>query len=67
MKSKLINKDGLEVMVGHRILTFKGELVEIEGWSISHNVSDTGRVKVRFADGEKREFFPELIGCKIIC
>lgn len=66
LQMKLIKEDGSEVSVGQRIPTFRGELVEILGFSAPHKPSSTGRVHVRFADGSSREFFPSVVGCFIV-
>lgn len=64
---KLIkDNDGSEVSIGQRILTFRGELVEILDFTAPHKPSSTGRVYVKFADGSTREFFPSVVGCSIV-
>jgi hypothetical protein len=66
MNTKLVKEDGMEVKIGHRIPTFRGELVEITGWKEPHKPSSEGRVHVRFANGDVREFFPSVVGCRIV-
>jgi hypothetical protein len=66
MNTKLIKEDGSEVTIGQRILTFRGEMVEVTGWKTPHKPSSEGRVHVRLADGASREFFPSVIGCHIV-
>ena len=66
MKSKLIKEDGSEVSIGERVYTFRGGLVEITDFQAPHKPSSTGRVYVKYADGSTREFFPDVVGCKIV-
>ena len=66
MNNKLINEDGVEVMEGQRVLTFRGEEVEVVGWRAPHKSSSSGRVMIKNVDGNVREFFPSVIGCKIV-
>ena len=66
MNTKLIKRDGSEVKVGQRVLTFRGELVVVTGWSAPHKPSSEGRVYVTYADGMSREFFPSVVDCKIV-
>lgn len=66
MKHKLVKEDGMEVSIGQRIPTFRGELVEIIDFRPPHKPSSTGRVHVKFADGSIREFFPSVVGCSIV-
>ena len=66
MNNKLINEDGVEVKEGQRVLTFRGEEVEVVGWRAPHKPSSSGRVMVKNVAGDFREFFPSVIGCKIV-
>ena len=66
MNNKLINEDGVEVMEGQRVLTFRGEEVEVVGWRSPHKSSSSGRVMIKDVVGNFREFFPSVIGCKIV-
>ena len=66
MNNKLINEDGVEVKEGQRMLTFRGEEVEVVGWRAPHKPSSFGRVMIKDVDGNVREVFPSVIGCKIV-
>ena len=66
MNNKLINEDGVEVKEGQRMLTFRGEEVEVVGWRAPHKPSSSGRVMVKNVNGDFCEFFPSVIGCKIV-
>lgn len=66
MNNKLINEDGVEVKEGQRMLTFRGEEVEVVGWRAPHKPSSSGRVMIKDVVGNFREFFPSVIGCKIV-
>jgi hypothetical protein len=66
MNDKLINSDKVEVKVGQRVLTFRGELVEVVGWRAGTCSASSGRVMIKDAMGHIRECFPSVIGCEIV-
>jgi hypothetical protein len=67
MKHKLVKEiDGQMVNVGDKLLTFRGELVEVLGFEVPRHDGSTGRVNVRFGSDSYRSFFPSVIGCEIV-
>ena len=67
MKHKLVKEEnGQLVNIGDRLLTFRGEFVEVMGSEAPHHSGSTGRVYVMPAGGSSRAVFPSVIGCKIV-
>jgi hypothetical protein len=70
--TKLINeKTGSEIQVGDKLLCFRGEEYILQGFKEPHKPSSTGRVYVKAVlpdgrEGMSREFFPSVVGAKII-
>ena len=66
-KFKLVKSDdGSEVVSGQRVQTFRGELVVVESFRDPQHAGSTGKVWVRNAIGSNMEFYPSVIGCKIV-
>lgn len=67
MKYKLVKEEnGQSVNIGDRLLTFRGEFVEIIGSEAPHHSGSTGCVYVMSGGGSSRVVFPSVIGCKIV-
>lgn len=66
--AKLINEEtGVEIKRGDLIKSFRGEDYILTGFKEPHKPSSTGRVYVTpVSGGLAREFFPSVIGAKII-
>lgn len=67
--AKLINEQtGIEIKVGDKVVSFRGEEYILQSFREPHKPSSTGRVCVKPANGEgmSREFFPSVVGAKII-
>ena len=66
--AKLINEEtGLEVKEGDKVTTFRDEIGTLVSFAEPHKPSSSGKVYVQF-DGldYRREFYPSVIGCKIV-
>lgn len=67
MKHQLVkSSDGSIVNIGDRLLTFRGEMVEVTDFREPRHTGSSGRVYVKFANGQDREFFPNVIDCEIV-
>lgn len=69
--AKLINiETGKEIKVGDVVITFRGEFAELLSFTSPHKPSSTGRVYIQSFNNEsslaRREYFPSVIGAKII-
>jgi hypothetical protein len=67
--AKLINEEtGLEIQVGDKVTSSGGDEYILQSFKEPHKPSSTGRVYVKPASGEgmSREFFPSVIGAKIV-
>jgi hypothetical protein len=67
--AKLINEEtGLEIQVGDKVTSSGGDEYILQSFKEPHKPSSTGRVYVKPANGEgmSREFFPSVIGAKIV-
>jgi hypothetical protein len=67
--AKLINEEtGAEIQVGDKVTSSGGDEYILQSFKEPHKPSSTGRVYVKPASGEgmSREFFPSVIGAKIV-
>jgi hypothetical protein len=67
--AKLINeKTGQEIKTGDNVTCFRGTEYKLVSFTEPHKPSSTGRVYVEPVSGEgmRREFFPSVIGAKIV-
>lgn len=67
--AKLVNEEtGAEIQIGDKVVCFRGEEYILQSFREPHKPSSTGRVYVKPANGEgmSREFFPSVVGAKII-
>lgn len=63
---KLINeKTGEEILMNTEVADFRGDPLTVVGFAAPHKPSSTGRVYVT-KNGMSREFFPSVIGAKIV-
>lgn len=62
---KLINdKTGLEVSIGDKAVTFRGEAVTITGFEPPRHSGSTGKVYVTYdEDGRRGGYYPSVIDC----
>lgn len=65
-KTKLVHKSGVELAVGDKARTFRGELVIVKGWRNPHHAGSTGRVLIETLTGDHAEYFPSVIDAKIV-
>lgn len=63
---KLIHLTGnTPAHVGDRVVTARGEIGVLKGWTTPQHSGSTGRVCVQFdGQGFQREFFPSVVNCK---
>ena len=67
--AKLINEEtGKEIQIGELVTCFRGNEYILVSFTEPHKPSSTGRVYVAPAHGEgmRREYFPSVVGAKII-
>ena len=57
---------GMFLQIGDTVTNFRGDAYTLTGWYAPHKPSSTGRVHVVDADGHTAEFFPSVIGAKIV-
>lgn len=63
----IFSKTRNEVKLGDLANTFRGEIVTVVGIDQPHKSSSTGRVTVKFSDGESaRSFYPSVIDAEWI-
>lgn len=64
---KLINeKTGLEIKIGEMVETFRGERVELISFQAGRHAGSTGRVVVALSPSCEAEYYPGVIGAKIV-
>lgn len=49
-------------VVGQKVVSFRGEKAKLISWTPPHKPSSTGRVYIKFEDGNQQEYFPSVIG-----
>lgn len=65
--SRLVNEEtNEEIKAGQTVKTFRGEEVIILRFSDPHKPSSSGRVTVMDKGGLIRDFFPSVVGAKIV-
>jgi hypothetical protein len=65
---KLIHSSGKVLKVGDKVKDFRGDEVEITGWSderMKYNPGSTGRVHLKDKNGREGEYFPSVIDAKL--
>jgi hypothetical protein len=58
---KLYAKDGHQLKIGEKVVTFDGEKAEVLAMYLPHHPGSTGRVFLRFEDGGEGQYFPGVI------
>lgn len=58
---KLVDEAGHELCCGETVTTFRGERLKLVSGRAPHKAGSTGRVMVKWPDGESKEFFPSVI------
>jgi hypothetical protein len=68
MKAKLVNEEtGVELVIGQEVLDFRGDKMTLLGFTPPKHAGSTGRVTVQEEGKEgRREYYPSVIGAKII-
>lgn len=54
------------IEVGSIVTTFRGEKCILVSWMPPRHEGSTGRVYVESSNGSRHEYFPSVIGCKIV-
>ena len=66
MTAKLVDKSGKEVNVGDKVISFRGEIATVQGWSRpANNPRSTGRIHVQWHDGLTASYYPSVFDCTI--
>lgn len=66
---KLVDeKTGQEIKAGDKVTTFRGEKGTLVSWAPPRTINSSGKVTVKFGkhDIHGREFYPSVIGAKIV-
>jgi hypothetical protein len=67
MKYKLVcGEMGDLVKIGDSFKTFRGEWVKLEGYTVPHKPSSSGRVSISDLTGNVWSVYPTVIGCRFV-
>lgn len=61
---RLIDAEGYSVKGGDMFKTFRNEVVHVVGGTAPHSSTSSGRVQLKYKDGNITEGYPQVVNCK---